>query len=217
MITVLKYAAGLALLAGLTSPVLAQQAALTKIEAFPPDIHLATAQDRQSVVVQATFANGLTRDVTKEATLTVANPALVRREGTTFYPAADGATTLTVGFDGQSVTLPVTVAQAAAARPVSFRLDVMPVFLKAGCNTGSCHGAARGKDGFRLSLFGFDPEGDHFRLTREMAGRRINLAAPSDSTVVERSVGAVPHTGGKRFEPDSELCQTLIKWIDAGA
>ena len=44
----------------------------------------------------------------------------------------------------------------------------MPVFMRAGCNTGSCHGAARGKDGFRLSLFGFDPDGDHYRLTREM-------------------------------------------------
>ena len=58
----------------------------------------------------------------------------------------------------------------------SFRLDVMPVFLRAGCNTGSCHGAARGKDGFRLSLFGFDAEGDYNRLTREMTGRRVNLA-----------------------------------------
>ena len=54
----------------------------------------------------------------------------------------------------------------------------MPVFMRAGCNTGSCHGAARGKDGFRLSLFGFDPEGDYNRLTREMVGRRVNLAVP---------------------------------------
>ena len=76
----------------------------------------------------------------------------------------------------------------------------MPVFMRAGCNTGSCHGAARGKDGFRISLFGFDPEGDHFRLTREMIGRRVNLAVPADSTLLEKSIGAVPHTGGKRFE-----------------
>ena len=76
----------------------------------------------------------------------------------------------------------------------------MPVFMQAGCNTGSCHGAARGKDGFRLSLFGFDPEGDHYRLTREMSGRRVNLAVPADSTLLEKSIGAVQHTGGKRFE-----------------
>ena len=76
----------------------------------------------------------------------------------------------------------------------------MPVFMRAGCNTGSCHGAARGKDGFRLSLFGFDPDGDHYRLTREMSGRRINLAVPADSLLLEKAIGAVPHTGGKRFE-----------------
>ena len=92
----------------------------------------------------------------------------------------------------------------------------MPVFMRAGCNTGSCHGAARGKDGFRISLFGFDPEGDHFRLTREMIGRRVNLAVPSDSTLLEKAIGAVPHTGGKRFESDSELYQTLHGWIEAG-
>ncbi len=90
----------------------------------------------------------------------------------------------------------------------------MPVFMRAGCNTGSCHGAARGKDGFRISLFGFDPAGDHFRLTREMVGRRINLAVPSDSTLLEKSIGAVQHTGGKRFEASSELYQTLHHWIE---
>src|SRR5262249_42826013 len=82
--------------------------------------------------------------------------------------------------------------------------------------TGSCHGAARGKDGFRLSLFGFDPEGDHYRLTREMSGRRVNLAVASDSTVLEKSIGAVQHTGGKRFETSSELYQTFSRWIEAG-
>jgi hypothetical protein len=118
---------------------------------------------------------------------------------------------------GESVVVPVKVAQASVVSPLSFRLDVMPVFMRAGCNTGSCHGAARGKDGFRISLFGFDPDGDHFRLTREMVGRRINLAIPSDSTLLEKAVGAVPHTGGKRFETNSELYQTLHGWIEAGA
>ena len=198
------------------SPALAQQAALTRIEVSPPEINLSTAPDRQAVVVQAAYADGITRDVTKEAALSLANPALVRREGPVFYPAGDGETTLKVEFGGQAVTLPVKVAQAAVQPPISFRLDVMPIFMKAGCNTGSCHGAARGKDGFRISLFGFDPEGDHFRITREMSGRRVNLAVPADSTLVEKSTGAVQHTGGKRFEPGGEMFQTLVKWIESG-
>jgi hypothetical protein len=192
-------------------------AALAKLEVFPPDIQLATARDRQLVVVQATYADGITRDVTKDATITPADPKIVHREGNTFWPAAEGKTELSVAFGGQTVKVPVSVAQPAAQPPISFRLDVMPVFMRAGCNTGSCHGAARGKDGFRISLFGFDPDGDYNRLTREMSGRRVNLAVPADSTLLEKATGAVQHTGGKRFEPASELYKTLHTWIEAGA
>ena len=62
---------------------------------------------------------------------------------------------------------------------MSFRLDVMPVFFRAGCNSGGCHGAASGKDGFHLGLFGYDPAGDYYRLTQQMVGRRIDLAVPA--------------------------------------
>jgi hypothetical protein len=196
---------------------LARTEPLAGLEVFPAEIQLTTARDRQSLVVQATYADGITLDVTREASMTLADPKLLRRQGTIFYPAADGATTLTVAYGGKSVALPVKVSQAALDPPISFRLDVMPVFMRSGCNTGSCHGAARGKDGFRISLFGFDPDGDHFRLTREMVGRRINRAIPSESTLLEKATGAVPHTGGKRFETSSERYRTLHAWIEAGA
>ncbi len=194
----------------------AHAADLAELRVSPPDVNLATALDRQGIVVQALFTDGLTRDVTDQATWTLANPALVRRDGNTLYPVADGQTELKIEFGGQMLTLPVKVEKAAEARPISFKLDVMPVFMKAGCNTGSCHGAARGKDGFRLSLFGFDPNGDHMRITREFPGRRVDLAIPESSLMVEKSVGDVPHTGGKRFEKNSELNQQLVKWIAAG-
>jgi hypothetical protein len=211
------FALSLVALIALTGQATAQQAALAKIEVFPPDVHLSGTRDRQLVVVQATYADGITRDVTSEATITPANPALVRREGNTFWPLADGASELAVSFGGQTIKAPLTVTQATVTPPLSFRLDVMPIFLRAGCNTGSCHGSARGKDGFRLSLFGYDPDGDYFRLTREMSGRRVNLAVPADSTILEKDIGAVPHTGGKRFEPGSEFYKTLITWIESGA
>src|SRR6202007_3033858 len=96
------------------------------------------------------------------------------------FPVADGTTEMKVEFGGRSVTVPVKIKDAKVDRPISFKLDVMPVFMKAGCNVGSCHGAARGKDGFRLSLFGFDPAGDYYRLTHEISGRRLNLSFPKD-------------------------------------
>ena len=190
---------------------------IASIEVFPPEINLTTARDRQLFVVQALYNDGITRDVTSASKITLGDAKLVRRDGNTYYPAADGATNATVAFGDKTVTVPVKVSQATVQTPLSFRLDVMPVFMRAGCNTGSCHGAARGKDGFRLSLFGFDPDGDHHRLTREMVGRRVNLAVPADSTLLEKSIGAVQHTGGKRFDAKDELYKTVLNWIEAGA
>ncbi|MGE3315312.1 MAG: DUF1549 domain-containing protein [Planctomycetaceae bacterium] len=195
----------------------AEPAAPASIVVSPPDITLNTSRDRQSLVVQAKYSDGITRDVTGEAKLIPANAALVKIENSTLYPVADGTTELAVEFGGHKVVVPVTVAAATTDRPISFKMDVMPVFMKAGCNMGSCHGSARGKDGFRLSLFGFDPDGDFHRLTREVSGRRINLALPSESLLVEKSIGKVPHTGGKRFEESSEMNATFIRWLESGA
>jgi hypothetical protein len=191
--------------------------ALTGVQVYPADIHLDTIRSRQSFVVQATYADGITRDVTTEAKATLGNPALLRLEKGVAYPVSDGATEMKVEFGGRAVSVPVQVKNAKADRPISFKLDVMPVFMKSGCNQGSCHGAARGKDGFRLSLFGFDPDGDHYRLTHEINGRRVNLALPCESLLMEKPTGHVPHTGGTRFTEQSELYQTLLRWLEAGA
>ncbi|MBX3443452.1 MAG: DUF1553 domain-containing protein [Planctomyces sp.] len=194
----------------------ADAAELTELRVAPTSVNLSTARDRQSVAVQAFYSDGVTRDVAGEAAWTVAAPDVARIDGRTLYPAGDGTTELKISFEGRDVVVPVVVERAAEQTPVSFKLDVMPVFMKAGCNSGSCHGAARGKDGFRLSLFGYDADGDHYRITREQSGRRIDLAIPSASLMVEKSVGDVPHTGGKRFAADSELNAMLVSWIGAG-
>ena len=204
-------------LAILVPSVAAAADAPTSLEVYPADVHLNTLRDRQSFVVQVAFPNGLTQDVTADAKVTLSNANIVKLEGHTLHPAADGEGQLTVEYAGLSKVVPVKVEQAAADRPVSFKLDIMPIFMKSNCNTGSCHGAARGKDGFRLSLFGFDPDGDHFRISREMPGRRLNLAIPEDSLLMTKSVGSVPHTGGKRFGTDSEYYDTMMRWMKTGA
>lgn len=191
--------------------------AIAKVEVLPPDVELSTNRDRQRFVVMATREDGVTLDVTNQAQAKLANPAIAKLDAATLAPLADGQTTLEVTFNGQTIPVPVAVKQATADRPISFQLDVMPVFMRAGCNTGSCHGAARGKDGFRLSLFGFDPAGDHFRITHELGYRRVNLALPAESMLLEKTDGTVPHTGGKRFDRESEYYQTLLRWLDAGA
>lgn len=195
----------------------ADEVAPASISVSPADIHLSALRDRQGLIVQAVLPNGLTIDVTDQATLTIENEAAVRRDGATFFPVADGETKVTVAYAGHSIEVPVVVQNSQVDPPISFRQDVMPVWMKSSCNNGSCHGAARGKDGFRLSLFGFDPEGDHYRLTREIPGRRINLALPAESLLMEKSAGLVPHTGGKRFDVGSEHYHTVLRWLEAGA
>lgn len=192
-----------------------QARAIKELAVYPKEVQLSTSNDRQTFVVQATYDDGITLDVTEKAKATLSGAA-VRQEKNVLYPKADGTSELTVAFEGKSVKLPITVTKATESRPISFKLDVMPVFMKAGCNSGSCHGAARGKDGFMLSLFGYDPDGDHHRITREQYGRRINLAVPEASMMVEKVVGAVPHTGGKLYEKDSELNKAVENWIAAG-
>ncbi|WP_254513777.1 DUF1549 and DUF1553 domain-containing protein [Anatilimnocola floriformis] len=193
------------------------QQKFTALQVYPPDVHLSTKQDLQRFVVVATREDGVTLEVTNQSSIKLADDKLCRMDKNTLYPVADGNTMLNVEYQGLSTSATVEVKNATADRGISFQLDVMPVFMRGGCNTGSCHGAARGKDGFRLSLFGFDPQGDYYRITREMTTRRINLASPADSLLVEKSIGSVPHTGGKRFAGDSEHNLTLLRWLEAGA
>src|SRR5687768_17696237 len=113
----------------------AQILAAPKLEVFPDAINLETARDHQAIVVQLTEDNGITRDVTADAQITLADPKLAKLENKNILkPAADGATTLTVAHAGQTVSVPLTVKSAAADRPISFKLDVMPIFMKSGCN-----------------------------------------------------------------------------------
>jgi len=206
----------IAFIASLNSLTTDAQEKPISLEVYPAEVHINTMRDRQSFVVQVAYPNGLTRDVTKEAKFTLSDAAKVKLEGNVLHPVSDGDSQMAVEFGSLSKMIPIKIEQATADRDVSFKLDIMPIFMKSNCNTGSCHGAARGKDGFRLSLFGFDPAGDQFRIARELPGRRINLALPEESLLMTKSVGSVPHTGGKRFGTDSEYYATMLRWLKAG-
>jgi hypothetical protein len=187
------------------------------VEVFPSDVNLETSRDFQSVIVRVTQADGVTRDVTGESTFSISDPNLARIDGYVLWPLADGSGQLQVKYGEQTINVPLKVKSAKEERPVSFKLDVMPVFMKSGCNVGSCHGSARGKDGFRLSLFGFDPDGDYLRITQEIPGRRVNLAIPEESLLLQKGLGKVQHTGGTRFTEDDERYKTVLRWLQAGA
>jgi hypothetical protein len=184
---------------------------------YPSDIQISSQSDSQHVIAVATRPDGITVDVSDQVAWRLENPALARIENLIVYPTADGATELVGAWNGMEARVKLTLTQTATPRTVSFERDVMPVLTKSGCNTGSCHGAARGKDGFRLSLFGFDPLGDYQRITREIGIRRVNLAVPDQSLILLKATGAVQHSGGKKIEPGSKHYQTILAWLQAGA
>ncbi len=90
------------------------------------------------------------------------------------------------------------------------------MLTKAGCNSGACHGAAAGKNGFGLTLRGYDPDADYDTLTRQAAGRRVNRLDPARSLILLKPTETVPHLGGKKFEPGSPDYQVIARWIAAG-
>src|SRR5690242_13847830 len=125
----------LSLAALLLLPCAANAAATLKV--FPPAVELRGHDDRQGVVVPVVDDEGVTKDVTAAATLRLADPSLAEVSGQTLAPRKDGKTQLVVEHAGLKAEVPVAVTDAAKSRPVSFRLDVMPIFMKHGCNNGS--------------------------------------------------------------------------------
>jgi hypothetical protein len=183
----------------------------------PSRISLHSSTDRQSLVAQVRSADGSTKDVSAVVTWTVSNSTIADVDDLVVTATRDGSTELAAEYEGLRATIPVNVQGADEEPPVRFRNDVLAVLTHAGCNTGKCHGAASGKDGFRLSLFGYDPAGDHYRLSREISGRRINVANPEESLLIRKATGSVPHTGGARVEPGSAHYETLVRWLAEGA
>lgn len=187
------------------------------ISVYPPQISLNSDRDFQNFIAVMRRADGVTVDISNDVDWSVTDKSLVEIRDGALFPKADGQTELVCTYEGSRITVPVVVAGASVHPPISFTNDVMPVLTRSGCNTGSCHGAARGKDGFNLSLFGFDPQGDYNRITREIGFRRINLAMPEESLFLKKAVGAVQHTGGKLFETDSEYYAVILEWLKDGA
>ncbi|MBM3835780.1 MAG: DUF1553 domain-containing protein [Verrucomicrobia bacterium] len=131
-------------------------------------------------------------------------------------PIANGSAKI-IGRSGERVA-ESEVKVTGTEKPVelSFPNNVQPILAKFGCSSGACHGAAAGQNGFRLSLRGYDDEGDYATLTRHALGRRIVPSDPGRSLMLLKPTGAVPHKGGKKFETDSVEYRVLAEWIAAG-
>lgn len=158
------------------------------------------------------------RDLTAEVSWVVDPPGIVTVDGSGYLrPKAAGQAKVLARMGNQEASAQVRIEDASANRPWDFAQDIVPILTRAGCNTGACHGKADGQNGFHLSLFGYDPEGDHQALTRDASGRRVARLDPTSSLFLQKATGRVPHGGGLRIAPDSVEYRGLLAWIQAGA
>ncbi len=191
---------------------------ITRLHTLPEAITMAGPFSYTQLLVFAELASGDQVDVTRMATFKPAGGANVRISKTGLVkPQATGAGTLQVAAFGQSVDVPVTVEDFELTKPLSFIEDVNPVLSKVGCNQGTCHGSKDGKNGFKLSLRGYDAIFDIRSLTDDHASRRVNTASPDDSLMLLKATGAVPHVGGQLFKPGDEYYRIVRDWIAEGA
>ena len=197
---------------------LAAQTPAASLSLLPGEVELRGSRSYEKLVVQASYPDGHQKDVTSAARLVVANPklAVIDREAV-LRPLSDGTTNVTATVDGSSVSIRVRIQGAGEFAVPGFRNHVVPVLTKMGCNSGACHGALAGKNGFKLTLRGYDPESDYHALTRDAIGRRVSLIEPARSLMLLKPTLAVPHGGGKRFDSASPEYRILSDWIAAGA
>ena len=169
------------------------------------------------VLVETTAADRRI-DRTRQARLSVADPGVARvdRQGLVI-PLAEGRTQLVITLGETTRSIPVEVRGLADPVPLSFIEDVIPILSKTSCNAGSCHGKAEGQNGFRLSVFGFNPRADHAALTKEKRGGRVSLALPAESLLLTKGTATVPHGGGRKLTLDGRWYRRLRRWVAEGA
>lgn len=171
---------------------------------------------RQQLIVERVEDKHFIGQVTNDVILASSDTNIVRVEGNVALPVANGIAAVRATVDGRTVSAKVTVTGMNGPAHWSFRNHIQPVLAKFGCSSGACHGAAAGQNGFKLSLRGYDDEGDYITLTRGTLGRRINYAEPAKSLLLLKPTGAVPHKGGIKFATDSVEYRALAEWIASG-
>ncbi len=173
---------------------------------------------RQQVFVTAELENGRLQDLTHGVTYTAEPAGIVEvTSDGLMKPLADGTVTLkATGEDGQTAEVVVTVTDYDGHHQMNFKNQIVPIFTKLTCNSGGCHGKSGGQNGFRLSLLGFYPKDDYEFLVKEGRGRRLFPPAPSESLLLKKATGEMPHGGGARLERDSHEYRLIERWIAQG-
>ena len=196
---------------------LPETAQIELLVAQPDSIQISRPDDYAQIVLTARLAGGASVDVTRMAQWRIEGEIGHVSDGGRVTPESDGAGKLVAELGGKSVEVPLNVTGFSADYVPDFIRDVAPVISKAGCNAGTCHGSKDGKNGFKLSLRGYDPVLDVRGFADDLAARRVNLARPENSLMLLKSTSSVPHQGGQALQLDSAYYRIIRDWIASGA
>lgn len=190
---------------------------LAKIEIIPSPITITGRHYAQRLLVEGTFADGHQEDVTSRARIAVTDTKVAIVDKDNFaVPQGEGLASVLATVEGHRASAPLSVKGYNDVAIWSFRNDVLPVMTKVGCNSGPCHGAAAGKNGFKLTLRGYDPETDYYTLTHQALARRTETMEPAKSLILLKPTLTIPHGGGKRFDVGSPEYGVISGWIAQG-
>lgn len=218
----------------LLAPILAGPASTSSesqsLRIVPAEIELWGSGASQRILVLATDAQGLEKDVTADSLLHISDSHLAQLSGDGRLSAiANGRSTLRAKHGAHVTSATVTTHDTAITRPFSFPLDVVGVLTRQGCNRSDCHGGVTGRGGFKLSLNGVSPRDDYRWiveggvyqvLSPEAAGPiepRVDLDDFEESLIVLKPTLSIPHEGGERLAPHTEEHAALLAWIADGA
>ncbi|MBX3439224.1 MAG: DUF1549 domain-containing protein, partial [Planctomycetaceae bacterium] len=196
---------------------LPEGASLTAIKIEPDVVRLHGSHEYNQLLVRGLLNTGDEVDVTRMVQYTLDSDVAQAAPSGRVSAAQDGLAALVVSLGDQVRGVPIVVEGAATERPISYVQDVMPVISRLGCNAGTCHGSKDGKEGFKLSLRGYDPIFDVRAWTDDLKSRRVNLASPDDSLMLLKATGAVPHVGGQLTQPGEKYYEIIRRWITEGA
>lgn len=182
----------------------------------PPALNLVGARARQQLVVTGRYADGSLRDLTPFCDLACADGTVAVSAEGYVEPKKNGTGALVIKAGGQTVQVPLAVKDLDKPHKVSFRNELIAALNVGGCNAGACHGTPSGKNGFKLSLRGFDPAADFLQLTRDVLGRRTDRLAPESSLLLQKALGRVPHEGGQRYQASSIPALAIRDWLAEG-
>jgi hypothetical protein len=183
---------------------------------LPSKFTLNGPESRQQVLVERVSEGHFAGQLTEGVAFQTSDPSIVRIENGIAVPVGNGRATITAVAGKQTATAEIEVVAQQSPQKWTFRNHVQSVLSKSGCNSGACHGALAGKNGFKLSLRGYDPEADFLSITRQARGRRIVPSDPGRSLFLTKPSAAMPHKGGLRFEVDSREYRVLVEWIAEG-